>query len=329
MAALVKSVYRMEKDRASGLWKCPSNDPSHTSSTTIWWHAFHYDLLYPLVEENGTGTVFGAVFHSRLNHNLGCLGAPRIVVAFRGTLLRKLDLDADLSILFHHLCSHKRFDLALHIVRQEVARHGQQSVCLTGHSKGAALGLLVGRRLAEEGCFLEAHLFNPPHPSLPTATMSIPDKITTAAHVCHNVLANGLAHVLQDEKTRTHDRDTFQAIIPWLPHLYLNVHDPICSSYIRYFEAHRHMPNLKGRWFGFAISSTPRSIRAVLRSSMSGADAKPDHLIPSAYLHVNEIPSTLRESHQLQQWYNLDIRLLPVKTVFDPVGDCMIRGDPK
>lgn len=324
MASLVKGVYRMEKDRAKGLWKEPSHHHKDTARTPVWWQSFHYDMVRPVVEENGTGTVFAAVYRSRLHHPK--LGAPKIVVAMRGTLLRRMDLDADIHILFHRLSSHQRFDMVLRVVREEVARFGPNCVCLAGHSKGAALALLVGRKLAEEGFDLEAHLFNPPHPSLPSQPMHLPDGVASTARIVHNVVANTLAHVLQHANTRNHEKDTFLAIRNWLPHLYINSQDPVCSSYIGYFEVNRHLPELKDRWFGFALSRTPRSIRGILRSYVGNTSCRPDHLIPSAYLHVNHVASSLQSAHQLHQWLDLGLQIPPPLTItFDAAQDCMTR----
>lgn len=319
MASLVKGVYRMEKDRAKGLWKDAKHEEN--ARTPRWWKTFHYEMIMLITEGD---VVFGAVYHSLLDHhphhkirNTGdgnftdysAQGAPKIVVALRGTLLSKEDFEADIHILFHRLSSHKRFEMVLQVVRRQVAKSGPSAVCLTGHSKGAALALLVGRKLAEEGCYLEAHLFNPPNPSLPG---KLPAAITLTAGVAHNIAANALAHVFQSENRRNHDRDTFLSIRTWMPNLYINAQYPLCSPYIEYFELSRQLPELKGKWFGTALSCTPRSIRGILGSSMGKTHCQPEHLIPSASLHVTHSASSFHSAHKLDQWFNLDLLISPL-----------------
>eukprot|EP00250_Pteridium_aquilinum_P026117 c3234_g2_i1 orf=65-679(+) len=201
------------------------------------------------------------------------------------------------------------------------------AVCLAGHSNGAALALLVGRKLAEEGCFLEAHLFNPPYPSLPSEPLHLPSAVTITVGVVHNIAANTLANVLQGVNRKNRAHDTFLSLRNWLPNLYINTQDHLWSSYIEYFEVSRHLPELEGKWFGSALSRTPRSIRGVLRSSIDGStNCQPDHLIPSASLHITYSAPSFQVAHKLDQWFNLELEITSSDILFDPTHDCMTRG---
>lgn len=315
MACLVQGVYRMERDRTKGSWKEESDEISRT--TPVWWETFHYGIQELIFEnEDERGSFFGVVYHSKLDHNQDSKGgAPKIVVAFRGTMVKIKDFHANSEIILNRLHSHPRCGKAVEVVQQLVQCYGPQSVCLAGHSNGAALALLVGRKLAEpehgaERRLLEAHLFNPPHPA---ATISpMPPPLTSAAQYFHDVVGTGLSRVLQDESTRQQDHNRFSSLRDWMPNLYINKHDRICASYLSHFQATQHVPAGITRWLcetGLR-SPTPVSIRA---------NAGAGYLIPSARLHINTDDKILK-AHKLEQWLDLELKITPSPYVYvDPL----------
>lgn len=310
MAALVEAVYTMSES---------------TDTSRKCWETFYYEMEHLLKDYKGR--VFGAVFKSVLKE---ISDAPLKVMAFKGTTLNRGDIKADCQILLHRLAKHDHYIEALKVVRREVVCHGASCVCLTGHSKGASLALLVGRKLAEERCLLETHLFNPPFPTLPIELLPVSKEVKLVAHMVHDIAALVTSRSLLSAKERKRERAAFHVIRPWLPHLYVNVRDPICSSYVGYFQATRYLQNLMGESFGFHQSSTPHSIAAVLYSYVNLSGSKPDHLIPSAYLHVNHIAESkdVAAAHYLSQWWDVDMQLLkPLKLRFHASKDCMIKYD--
>lgn len=336
MASLVEGVYRIERERING--HGPRNWNGRPGLK--WWETFHYDMVEPIEANNAKRTVFGAVYKSRLDHNPGHhdLSAPKIVVAFRGTMItNKADFMANIHILFHRLRSHQRYAVGLKVLREQVlTQYHHSEVCLAGHSKGAALALLMGRELAEgEGNqgprrFLEAHLFNPPHPAIPRTEPS--SKLAAISHEAHKVFANALSRALQHNDTRQDENRKFLSIRDWLPHLYVNAQDIICSAYITHFQDDHLLPEKLRASFPELFSATPHSIRGILRSYfLKEDDSRPDHLIPSACLHINGNPPASNfltkryKAHKLRLWYDFNLEVYqPLKIQFDPDKDCMV-----
>ena len=314
MACLVEGVYKLEEDRKHrGGQLVPSEVDTDTA---IWWTHFHYELEEMLLHQSKTGspTIFGAVYRSKLGH--APTGPATIVIVFRGTMMRKADLQADLMIFLGRLERNPRFVEGLNAVKRAVEEVGWERVCVTGHSKGAAIGLLVGRAMAEKGKLIEAHLFNPPHPTLrnerPLGSISSklkpPRWLLSTVGVVHEVTSRALSSMTQEAEVVEEERKRFESLSPWRPSLYVNTHDPICSAYITFFRAAQYVPPQLRR-----LHSMPYSIRQSLLSIL-GVDSRPHHLIPRAKLvirrHHHECSSSssqqeLREPHRLLQWCNI------------------------
>ncbi|WOL13758.1 GDSL esterase/lipase [Canna indica] len=82
-------------------------------------------------------------------------GAPRVVLALRGTLLKsptiRRDLVDDLRFLaWESLKGSVRFHGALEALSKMVERFGSKNVCVGGHSLGAGFALQVGKALAKQ-----------------------------------------------------------------------------------------------------------------------------------------------------------------------------------
>ena len=284
------------------------------TDTTTWWTRFNYKLDEMLfdISKSGSPTIFGAVYRSKLCH--APTGPPNIVIAFRGTMMRRADWQANIMIYLGRLESNPRFTEGLKAVERAVEEVGWERVCVTGHSKGAAIGLLVGRAMAEKGKLIEAHLFNPPHPT-PLNGMAfgwipvllLPRFCIGTVEVIHEVTSRTWTSITQTEEVVEEERTRFESLRSWRPNLYVHKYDPICAAYITFFEARQNvLPRL--RW----LMSTPHSIRQSILSIL-GVYSRPHHLIPHANLVVirrhNDFSSylNLREPHRLGQWCHIHL----------------------
>ena len=143
MACLVAGVYGLEKDRKHrGGQLCQSEVDTDSA---MWWSHFQYELVDMLLHQSkaGSPTIFGAVYRSKLCH--APTGPPTIVIAFRGTMMRRADWQANIMIYLGRLESNPRFTEGLKAVKRAVKEVGWERICVTGHSKGAAIALLVER----------------------------------------------------------------------------------------------------------------------------------------------------------------------------------------
>nr|POE50180.1 isoform 2 of gdsl esterase/lipase [Quercus suber] len=107
------------------------------------------------------------------------------------------------------------FQLAMHCVHNTVSLSRGASMWLTGHSLGSAMALLVGKNMAKIGYFLET------------------------------VVKAGLMVSVKGRKHRKAQAyDPFVVLSPWVPYLFVNPDDPICSEYIGYFEHRKKMEEI-------------------------------------------------------------------------------------
>ena len=303
----VRGVYRLEKDRKQrGGVLFPSDLDTDTAT---WWTHFHYELVEMLLHQSKTGspTIFRAVYRSKLRQ--APTGPTTIVIAFRGTMMRSADWEANLMIYLGRLECHPRFTEGLNAVKRAVKEVGWERVCVTGHSKGSAIGSLVGCAMAEKGKLIEAHLFNPPHPTLrkerPLGSMSAlkPSRwLVGTVELIHEVSSRALSALTQEAEVVEEERKRFRSLSPWRPSLYVNTHDPICSAYITFFRGAQYLPRQFSR-----LHSMPYSIRQSMLCTF-GVESRPHHLIPRAKLVIrrhHEFSSSfqdVREPHKLRQW---------------------------
>ncbi|KAK4344608.1 hypothetical protein RND71_034784 [Anisodus tanguticus] len=160
-------------------------------------------------------------------------GAPRAVVAFRGTLLKsqtmRRDIEDDLLFLaWESLKGSVRFNAALNALKSIASKYGSNNVCIVGHSLGAGFALQVGKVLAKEGVHVEAHLFNPPSISLAMSLRNIGEEAGFAWKRFKSMLPSNT-----DTQTSYEENvQSFQiGLKQWVPHLYINNSDYICCSY--------------------------------------------------------------------------------------------------
>ncbi|TMW98920.1 hypothetical protein EJD97_003310 [Solanum chilense] len=232
MACFVQAVYLLEIDRQE-------NRTEENALAPKWLIPFKYKLVETLNDERD-GSIFGAILEWDRSAALSDFmlirpsGAPRAVVALRGTLLKsqtmRRDIEDDLRFLaWESLKGSVRFNAALNALKSIATKYGSNNVCIVGHSLGAGFALQVGKALAKEGIHVEAHLFNPPSVSLAMSLRNIGEKAGVAWKRLKSMLPSN-----QDTQTSNEGNDTQSFRIglkPWVPHLYINNSDYICCSY--------------------------------------------------------------------------------------------------
>ncbi|CAD6217842.1 unnamed protein product [Miscanthus lutarioriparius] len=306
-----------------------------------WWESFNFRRLKTLRYEcecllcetkTRLSSSFGAhrpcsIYGAILEHVPPAGGAlrhpsaPRYIVAFRGTILRRHqhqphqheqqqqhtvfgDMHLNLRILANKQHGCDRFRDA----RKEVGRlldsvadgsHvAPAAVWLVGHSLGASIALNVGRDMAAKGCYLPTFLFNPPQGR---QEGRVPDELR----------CEGGAGVDGAEATgEGHGAALFQTLAPWVPELYVHERDIVCQGFIDYFEQRQKMLD---RLRPVAEVAMKLSLRDMLISfhstdpAESGEDQRVrPHLLPSARLWKN---SSYHYAHGLEQWWKPDNEL--------------------
>ncbi|XP_057850724.1 GDSL esterase/lipase At4g10955-like [Cryptomeria japonica] len=199
-ASLVQGVYAQE-------WERQERRLGPDAQAEIWWSFFGFKLLRPLLDRVD-GSIFGAVYKwskKAAQVRFRPPGVPKIVVALRGTVPKAgavaRDLWLDLSFLTNELHTSYRFHYTLDVVKKSVRKHGSENVWIVGHSLGAAMGMLAGRKMAEEERqFLQAHLFNPPFVSPPVERIQN-EKIKSGFYIARSVVTAGLSMTLQDNRS--------------------------------------------------------------------------------------------------------------------------------
>lgn len=305
-ASLVQGVCIQERDRQA-------RRLGPDALAEKWWRFFNFNLLHPLIDVADGGSVFGAVYkwsRKAAGSPFRPLGAPRIVVALRGTSTKSNtfagDLKLDLQIVKHRLHTTTRFKAAFDAVKKCVCESGRENVWIAGHSLGAAMAMLAGRRMAEEGLFLEVHLFNPPFFSAPVDRIRS-NKVKRGVHITRSLVAAGLAVALKDKHSRMESHNAFFALREWVPCLYVNPRDDICSAYVAYFTNQQTMREIgAGR---IATLAVRHSIGELILSAV-GVESKAVHRIPSARLTVTLVPAPdFKRAHGLHQWWAPDLRI--------------------
>ena len=106
-------------------------------------------------------------------------------------------------------------------------KYGSNNVCIAGHSLGAGFALQVGKELAKEGTYVEAHLFNPPSVSLAMSLKTIGEK----AEFVWNRLKSMLPYIGEAQISNGGLKDASLGVAKWVPYLYVNKGDYICCYY--------------------------------------------------------------------------------------------------
>ncbi|XP_051121574.1 GDSL esterase/lipase At4g10955-like [Andrographis paniculata] len=302
-ASLVQGVYAMERDRRQNRHGGPY------AMAPPWWQFFNFNLVEILFDKHDV-SIFGAVFeYTAYSHAVVCYSGsqsppPRYVVAVRGTILnagiREEDSKLNLHCVLNNLDRSTRFATALAAAARWSAAAG---IWLAGHSLGSAIALLVGRKMIKQyGIHLETYLFNPPFPSPPIGRLSN-ETLKFGFRLAGNLATAALATAL---KVENKEKDHFRVLSRWIPYLFVNPWDPICSEYLGYFEQREKM-GMIGR------IAMKHSIGSIVGKTMMGKedDCEAAHLIPCGYLSINSGSGyrSFMEAHGIRQWWSPDLEL--------------------
>ncbi|VFQ85599.1 unnamed protein product [Cuscuta campestris] len=241
IACFIQAVYLLELDRQE-------KRGEETGLAPKWWRPFKYRLVQTLVDERD-GSIFGAVLEWDRAAALADLvfmrprGAPTAVVALRGTLLKgptiRRDVEDDLRFLaWESLKGSVRFRYGMEVLRSLAGKHGSQNVCIAGHSLGAGFALQVGKALAKDGVYVEAHLFNPPSVSIAMSLRNLGEKATFVWKRLKSMIPSSSSSsssssslVPEEESGKEGSSKSRKQKPQWVPHLYINNSDYICCSY--------------------------------------------------------------------------------------------------
>ncbi|KAI3437520.1 uncharacterized protein J3R85_005288 [Psidium guajava] len=250
LACFIQAVYLLELDRQE-------NRSEENSLAPKWWLPFKYKLSQTLIDERD-GSIFGAVLEWDRPAALADFilirpsGAPRAVLALRGTLLKgptiRRDVEDDLRFLtWESLKGSVRFNVALEASRSVARSYGSNNVCIVGHSLGAGFALQVGKALAKEGIYVDAHLFNPPSVSLAMSLRNMGEKAGVAWRRLKSMFPSSSEQENQgsigDSQTISESglrgwmaqlngsKNLNLGMKKWVPHLYVNNSDYICCHY--------------------------------------------------------------------------------------------------
>ncbi|XP_073298291.1 GDSL esterase/lipase At4g10955-like [Primulina huaijiensis] len=231
IACFIQAVYLLELDRQE-------NRTTENALAPKWWIPFKYKLVETLVDERD-GSIFGAILEWDRAAALTDFvlirpsGAPRAVLALRGTLLKsptiRRDIEDDLRFLaWESLKGSVRFSCALKALKSISEKYGSSNICISGHSLGAGFALQVGKALAKEGIFVEAHLFNPPSVSLVSSLRNMGEKAGIMWNRVKSIIPSSTEiQATGDDGSKSVTLGSKQ----WIPHLYVNNSDYICCYY--------------------------------------------------------------------------------------------------
>ncbi|KAL2542241.1 GDSL esterase/lipase [Abeliophyllum distichum] len=189
--------------------------------------------------------------------------------------------------------------------RNIVYKSGLGNIWLAGHSLGSSIALLIGRNMAKNGSHMETYLFNPPFMFPPIERIKN-DKLKHGVRFANSVLTAGLAVAVNGgHKPNPAQDDPFIVLSYWVPHLFLNPSDLICSEYMGYFEHRESMEKIGCGKIGRL--ATQHTIGSIVSTAL-GKDSEPMHLIPSAYLTTNLGSTNFKEAHGIRQWWKPDLQ---------------------
>ncbi|KAL3638316.1 hypothetical protein CASFOL_017687 [Castilleja foliolosa] len=286
IACFIQAVYLLELDRQE-------NRTDENALAPKWWTPFKYKLVDTLIDERD-GSIFGAILEWDRAAALSDFvllrpsGAPRSVLALRGTLLKgptiRRDIEDDLRFLtWESLKGSVRFGCALNALRLISEKYGSNNVCVAGHSLGAGFALQVGKALAKEAIFVEAHLFNPPSVSLASSFRTVGEKVVLVWKRVRAMTSkeNESGTEIQVEGAKLGSKQ-------WVPHLYVNNSDYICCYYNDPVE------NVAGG-DGEKENAKPRGAHS------GGGGAK--------LFVLSKGKQKFMEAHGLEQWWGDDLEL--------------------
>lgn len=240
ISCFVQAAYVLEFDRQE-------NRTGETAIAPNWWKPFKYKLVCPLVDSRD-GSIYGALLEWDQLAALSDLimlrpnGAPKAVLALRGTVLKQLtvarDLEDDLRFFAQEsLRGSVRYAGALEVLKSAINKHGSNNVCIAGHSLGAGFAMQVGKTLAKDGVFVECHLFNPPSVSLGMGLRKLQEK---ADKVLKRYISGSSSNASEISRpgekgeivSEIAEEKLIKEVKRWVPNLYINNSDYICCFYV-------------------------------------------------------------------------------------------------
>ncbi|CAJ1964240.1 unnamed protein product [Sphenostylis stenocarpa] len=303
IACFIQAVYLLELDRQE-------NRTQENALAPNWWIPFKYKLTQTLIDERD-GSIFGAILEWDRSAAMADLvlirpsGAPKAVLALRGTLLKsptmRRDIEDDLRFLAcESLKGSVRFKVALEVLKSISDAYGSSNVCIAGHSLGAGFALQVGKALAKDGIYVETHLFNPPSVSLAMSLRNIGEKAELVWKRLKSMLPSSSSEETQartdGDKTLSIGlnswvprlssfKNTGFGVGKWVPHLYVNNSDYICCSYTD--------PECSGE-----------------KNDADKENVGPTNGQVAAKLYVvTKEKQKFHEAHALEQWWSSDAKL--------------------
>ncbi|KAI3938861.1 hypothetical protein MKW92_012484 [Papaver armeniacum] len=220
---LVKGVYVMEDDRQTKREGCKALAPP-------WWEFFDFQLLDKLMDDVDW-SIFGAVFEFKPKSNNYDYpkGAPRYVIAFRGTVLTEdtavRDILLDINVFMNNL-HHK----------------SPSRIWLAGHSLGSAIAMLAGKTMAKRGILLVSYLFNPPFVAFLFENIGS-RTVKNGIDLASRLLTYGKK---DNQEKQVPPEHLCKDLSLWVPNLFLHPADVICSGFIKYFELREKMRSSGG-----------------------------------------------------------------------------------
>ncbi|PSR95264.1 GDSL esterase/lipase [Actinidia chinensis var. chinensis] len=284
IACFVQAVYLLELDRQE-------NRTEENALAPKWWIPFKYKITQTLVDERD-GSIFGAILEWDRSAALADFilirpsGAPRAVLALRGTLLKsptiRRDIEDDLRFLtWESLKGSVRFHGALEALKLIADRYGSSNICVAGHSLGAGFALQVGKELAKQGIFVEAHLFNPPSVSLAMSLRNIGEKAGFVWKRFKSMLPSSGETEVEKNTTIT------IGLKKWVPHLYVNNSDYICCYY----------------------NSDPAAGEGENPAEKENAPPPSNRDVAAKLFVMSKAKQKFLEAHRLEQWWSDDSQL--------------------
>ncbi|ONK69155.1 uncharacterized protein A4U43_C05F19920 [Asparagus officinalis] len=301
-ASLVQGAYVLERDRQI-------NRHGHEARAPSWWNFFHFELIEQLID-TADSSIFGAIYQFKPPTNTTLSSnAPGYVIAFRGTITKKgsryQDLKLDLRFLNHGLQRTSRFEIAMQAVQNLVSHvGGDTNIWLAGHSLGSAIALLAGKSMVKSGVLLETYLFNPPFVSAPIEKIKS-ERVKNGMRIAGSYFTAKVAASVKGQRVKS--EEYFAILSSWVPYIFVNKEDNICSGYVGYFENRKKMEDRGAGEIGRL--ATQNSVRDVLLSAI-GKECEPLHILPSARVTVNlSGTSDFKTAHGIHQWWRTDAHL--------------------
>ncbi|KAK3445643.1 GDSL esterase/lipase At4g10955 [Eucalyptus grandis] len=165
------------------------------------------------------------------------------------------------------------------------------SVWSAGHALGAAILVLVGKKMARKNFPVKTYLFNPPFVTLPLGRIkdhNLVDKLLILARL----LKAATVATLNPPKNEPLVHDKFEVLSSWEPNLFVNPEDDLCLGYISYFELRTLMQSMGAGKINLSMDAVGKD-----------SEAESVDTLATACLTTNLCPSPdFKLAHGIEQW---------------------------